>query len=413
MWRILERYPYSPEGTIIRLAWLQGLSRKELNELTWADVDFEGQTIILADRTIPMEESTVLCLKKRFLLYGRISDRVIIADRGKKPMTPENVSRLARRALESESLNVSLMDLRHDWLLRQIKFNGWAYAARVSGMTVSTLRGEFGRYLKDGQKDTAGHGEKDEIEYALWRVVQQEGNSVAGLAIWMCWKLEMQPGEISALTWNQIDFSQGTIHLPDREVMLGSRMQRLLPEIWEQRKNPYEQKVFVAPTTGHPMDMSRISVLVRTAMVRGGVDGFTLRSLYSWTIIQKNNALLLKQANKTGSLVLADVIRLLKVSENTAWGYLNRLSSTGNLVKVGVRYYPNGSVVAPGEQVQALHDYLEKYKVGSRRDFIKVLRVTPHQATTILRHMVERGQLVRVGKRYQLPENNEHDLRHD
>ena len=136
MWRILERYPYSPEGTIIRLAWLQGLSRKELNELTWADVDFEGQTIILADRTIPMEESTVLCLKKRFLLYGRISDRVIIADRGKKPMTPENVSRLARRALESESLNVSLMDLRHDWLLRQIKFNGWAYAARVSGMTV-------------------------------------------------------------------------------------------------------------------------------------------------------------------------------------------------------------------------------------------------------------------------------------
>lgn len=31
MQRILERYPYSPEGAIIRLAWLQGLSRKELN----------------------------------------------------------------------------------------------------------------------------------------------------------------------------------------------------------------------------------------------------------------------------------------------------------------------------------------------------------------------------------------------
>ena len=131
MWRILERYPYSPEGTIIRLAWLQGLSRKELNELTWTDVDFEGKTIILADRTIPMEESTALCLKKRFLLYGRISDRAIIADRGKKPMTPENVSRLARLALESKSLNVSLMDLRHDWLLRQVKFNGWAYAASL------------------------------------------------------------------------------------------------------------------------------------------------------------------------------------------------------------------------------------------------------------------------------------------
>ena len=40
MRRILDRYSDSPEGIILRLAWLEGLSRKELNELTWNQVDF-------------------------------------------------------------------------------------------------------------------------------------------------------------------------------------------------------------------------------------------------------------------------------------------------------------------------------------------------------------------------------------
>lgn len=30
MLRILERYPHSPEGAILRLAWLEGLSRSEI-----------------------------------------------------------------------------------------------------------------------------------------------------------------------------------------------------------------------------------------------------------------------------------------------------------------------------------------------------------------------------------------------
>ena len=50
MQRILERYPYSPEGAIIRLAWLQGLSRKELNQLTWDQVDFANRVLLLPER---------------------------------------------------------------------------------------------------------------------------------------------------------------------------------------------------------------------------------------------------------------------------------------------------------------------------------------------------------------------------
>ena len=87
MRRILDRYSDSPEGTILRLAWLEGLSRKELNELTWDQVDFETQNLLLPDRTVPLEPSVTECLRKRHEKYGTVSDRVVIADRGKKPMT--------------------------------------------------------------------------------------------------------------------------------------------------------------------------------------------------------------------------------------------------------------------------------------------------------------------------------------
>ena len=64
MARILARHPYSPEGVILRLAWQEGLSRKELNELTWDQVDLDGGSILLPDRTVPLEPSVADCLRE-------------------------------------------------------------------------------------------------------------------------------------------------------------------------------------------------------------------------------------------------------------------------------------------------------------------------------------------------------------
>ncbi|WP_419010283.1 hypothetical protein [Dysosmobacter sp.] len=348
------------------------------------------------------------CLQKRYEKYRTVSDRVLIADRGKKPMTPENVSRLAKNALDSEGQKVSLMDLRHDWLLRQIEAHGWAYAAKVSGLAVSSLRGQFGSCLKGKQdQNFAVSGGKDEVEYLLWRIVQQEGSSTAGLAIWMCWQLAMQPGEVAALTWDQVDFKTGHIHLPNRDIDMGTRMQRLLGEVWDRQKPLNEPQVFVAPTTGHPIDLSRVSVVSRTAMIRGGLEHFSLRTLCSWAAAQRTGEILTAHAEKQGSLVREDVMKLLHVSENTAWTYLNRLADSGRLEKVGVRYYPKGSVVAPENQLAVVQDYLKKRGIGSRQAFVELLHITPHQATNILKHMVERGELIRIGKRYRLPEGGE------
>lgn len=142
MFRILARHPYSPEGVILRLAWQEGLSRKELNELTWDQVDLDGGSILLPDRAVPLEPSVADCLRERYARYRKLSNRVLIADRGKKPMTPENVSRLAKNVLDSEGQDVSLKDLRRDWIVRQIKASGWAYAA-VSAAWPWAVSGAF------------------------------------------------------------------------------------------------------------------------------------------------------------------------------------------------------------------------------------------------------------------------------
>ena len=243
----------------------------------------------------------------------------------------------------------------------------------------------------------------------LWRIVQQEGSSTAGLAIWMCWQLAMQPGEVAALTWDQVNFKTGHIHLPSRDIDMGTRMQRLLGEVWDRQKPLNGPQVFVAPTTGHPIDLSRVSVVSRTAMIRGGLEHFSLRTLCSWAAAQRTGEILTAHAEKQGSLVREDVMKLLHVSENTAWTYLNRLADSGRLEKVGVRYYPKGSVVAPENQLVVIEGYLKKHGIGSRQAFVELLHITPHQATNILKHMVERGELVRVGKRYRLPEGGENE----
>lgn len=406
MFRILARHPYSPEGVILRLAWQEGLSRKELNELTWDQVDLDGGNILLLDRTVPLEPSVADCLRERYVRYRKLSDRVLIADRGKKPMTPENVSRLAKNVLDSEGQDVSLKDLRRDWIVRQIKSNGWACAARVSGMAVGSLRGIFPAALwEDAPQPDVPQTGGDDTEYSLWRIVQQEGSSTAGLAIWMCWKLQMQPGEILSLTWDQIDLQTGLIRFPDHDIDMGARTQRLLSDVRARQKDVPTNRVFIAPATGNPIDQSRLSVLCRTAMIRGGLEGFSLRSLSVWAHNKQMEDVLLRAAEEQGYLIRDTAAALLHVPLGTAWEHLNRLSKAGRLTRVGVRYYPAGNTVAEADYLPILRAYLQKEGTAGRQALAEQLRIDPKQATHILKEMVDRGELVLVGKRYRLPEN--------
>lgn len=307
MLRILERHPHSPEGAILRLAWLEGLSRSEITELRWDQVDFEGKAIQLPDRAVPLEPSTEACLRERHVRCALRDPHVVISERSKKPMPPESISRLSRLALDSEGQKVNLMDLRHDFVIRQLQTHDWPYVARVSGMAVSTLRDAFSPYLTKPAAPENPLAQRDEAEYLLWRVIQQEGSSPAGLALWMGWKLQMQPGEIASLIWEQVDFDQNLIRLPDRTVSMGSRLRRLLLDAWDRRKDPAEPRVFTAPTTGRPMDLSRLTTVTRTALIRGGLEHVNLRNLHTW-VRQGDRAQLLMKTIEVDLKKSADTV---------------------------------------------------------------------------------------------------------
>ncbi len=404
MERTLERCGHSPEGVILRLAWQAGLSREEIAGLQWPQVNFEENTLTLNDRTVPLEEAAAVCLRKRWQLYHTKSDHVVISDRYKKPMPPESVSRLARGALDTEGISVSLKDLRQDFVIRALETHGWPYAARVSGMAVSTLRGAFSQYFRPrDEMETPPTEDAQESEYLLWRILQQEGSSLVGLALWMSWKLRMRPGEIVALTWDQVDLEADVLRLPDRTLPMGSRLGRMLRDVWARQKDLGQERVLLAPGTGRPIDLARLSTVTRTALIRGGLENVSLGDLCRVSRREGWRQSLLTALAERGSLSREEVTELLGVSKNIALGLLDDLRAENAVTRVGRRYYPAGSVTAPVDQAAAVEDYLRQYGTALRKDLSELLGISPAQTTALLRRMAAAGRVVLTGKKYALP----------
>ena len=126
MRQLLHQHPEDLPGLILRLAWLQGLSREEIVALKWAQVDFQERSLFLEDRTVPLEEETAGCLAARFENGGAVSPYVVISDKFREPLRPESVSRIARNALTAGGLpQLQLKDLRREYLFRQLAQHDW------------------------------------------------------------------------------------------------------------------------------------------------------------------------------------------------------------------------------------------------------------------------------------------------
>lgn len=111
---LLERES-DPEGLIVRLAWLAGLSRDEIAALCWEQVSFMDERLELPDRTIPMAEELRSYLWRLYQNRKSESPYVVVSERYGDRMQPESISRLARQALDrSGQKDVRLMDLRRD-----------------------------------------------------------------------------------------------------------------------------------------------------------------------------------------------------------------------------------------------------------------------------------------------------------
>ena len=401
MRRVLEAEPISPEGVILRLAWQQGLSRDEISALTWEMVSFLDDRLELPDRMIPLHPEVRTCLWRLFQTHSEASPYVVLSSRDRTPLRPESISRLARQALDREGQTaVRLMDLRHDWIIRQLAEKDWPAVARVSGVEVPALQARFAAYApeKKAARRTAVHVD----EFKLWKVLQTERDTPAGLALWLAWQLGLQAQEIVALTWDQVDGD--CLRLPDREVPLTNALRRLLEDT-RRRAPAGEPHVLLTEHSRKPMDLPRLSRVTRAALIRGGMEDVLLRDLRRDEGREDEDARLLSLTAAQGVLDRGDVMGLLGLSKTAAYTRLRRMTEQGKLVRVGGKYYLPGDVVPPEKHLETIRAYLEQFGFAYRQDIADLLHIQRRQCALILRRMVERGELIQSGQKYYLPQS--------
>lgn len=406
--RLLDKHPYDAVGMAVRLAWLAGLMRSEIVALRWGDVNFLNQELTLPDRSVPLSpelEGYLVRMSER-MDWG--SDYVLLSDRLHRPLQPQPVSHMVRKALDEEGQQeVRLIDLRHDFIIRQLEVHDWQYVSRITGVEAVTLDQHFAAYLPAGRVSTRIRAEKtpevDEIR--LWRLLREEGTSAAGLALWLTWQAGLTLEEIAALTWAQADLNEGVLRLSaEKTVELSDALVSLLAELRQEGGGPADT-VIRAPRSRAAMRPDRLSRITRTALVRAGLDDLSLRDLrQDYALRSGGEERILRYAQEHGFITRNALMELFQISKPTAYRRLAQLTERGRLVRVGTRYYLPAAVVPPEEQYPVIRAYLLREGGAYRQDLAQLLHVEPKQCSVILRRLVEEGKLQRDKYRYTLRE---------
>lgn len=405
--RLLEREQVGPEALVLRLAWLEGLTREEIAALTWDQVSFMDDRLELPDRMVPLEKEVRSFLwKLREAREAREEPgdpHVLLSARERKPMRLESVSRIARLALDRSGLEgVRLLDLRYDWIIRCLDRMDWPEAARISGVEVATLQVRFSASAPARKAPKPPPAQVD--EFKLWKVLQAERETAAGLAMWLGWQLGLQAQEMIALTWEQVDFQESVLHLPDRDVPMTSAVRRILEEEHGRRSPEEDPHVLLTEQSRRPLDLPRLSRLTRAALIRGGLERASLRDLRRDDSRDEEEERILQRTVERGFISRGDVSELLGLSKTATYARLRRLTERGKLVRVGSKYYIPGTVVPPEKHREAILEYLAEAGFAYRQDIVDLLHIQPKQCTLVLHRMVEEGTLVQLGQKYYLPE---------
>lgn len=383
----------SAAGAVLRLAWQAGLLRDEIRRLTWAQVDLEGAVIVLPDRRVPISRELADWLQALRNRRDPDQETVVLSDRDGRPLTAPSISRLARTALDRQGqTKVRLLDLRHDFILRQLEEHDWQYVSRISGVEAAGLNNHFKRL------STRVRREKSPVidEFALGELLRGEGSSPAGITLRLTWQAGLRLEEIAALRWERIE--ENRVRLEGREVLLTAETRRALDDL--AAREGREGRVL-------PYDRTRLSRLARTALVRAGLDNLTLRDLrVDRELRAGGEEPLLARARARGWITRNEAAELLGVARSQAYKRLKRLSERGKLTQIGARYYPPGAVVPPERQEAAVLEYLEREGFAYRQDVARLLGIGAGQCRPLLRRMLESGKIMQQRQRYLLNEKN-------
>lgn len=389
----------------LRLAWNLGLTRDEMYQLKWSDVSFAEKIIYLPDREVPMEDEDAKRLEARSKsMGGRLSEYVMTSDRNHARMAPQSISRIVKVAMDQGGLpGITLLDLRHAYIIRMLEKHDWPYVARISGASVSTLYANYNTHFTNSDnKPEKGSGGED-TEFKLWKIIKAEETSSEGLALWMAWKLKLTVQEIAALTWDQVDLVKGSIHLENRRVKLGSDFLMKLKTVKAERTPDSDPHVILTPRAQKGFEAPRLSRVLRDTLIRGGVD-ITLKDVLNDVRRKNEDSAVVEFVAKRGSTTKIEIMKELQLTQMQVYCRLERLIEAGELVRVGRRIYLPGTVVAPEEQYEVIRTYLETMGGALRGDLADLLHISGNQCGVILRDLLKDGKLKRKGYVYFLPD---------
>lgn len=222
-----------------------------------------------------------------------------------------------------------------------------------------------------------------------------------GVALWLTWQLGLRLEDIVALRWKQLEGE--TLRLRERAVPLPSGVLAVLQELRDRTAPEPEDFILRAPRSGQPYDRTRISKVVRSALIRGGLDNVTLRDLrLDCDIRVGGENQIVSALRRRQSITRNEVMELLGVSKTTAYNRLKQMVRRGKLTQVGARYYLRDTVVPPERQEAVILEYLTKEGFAYRQDIARILRIDPRQCRPILQRMVASGRITQERQRYIL-----------
>ena len=411
---VMQQVLKDAEGTVaelaIRMAWRVGLSRDEMYHLKWSDIDTSEKKINLPDRTVPLEDEELLCLRRRVKgRFGLKSEYVMYSDRNGTHMAPQSISRVVRESLDKFGLSdITMVDLRHDYVIRLLEKYEWPYVAKISGNAVATLYANYGKYYTKGrgiklEKDKAATPD----EFKLWKLIEEKGSSPEGIALKLAFRYGVKMQESISLTWNQVDFEKRLIALSDRQVQVEPDFMAQLMQVKQGRSAEADPHVLLTPRSQNPYDDARMSRKLRTILIRGGLEDVSFRDLVRDDDRTRETDWILAHAKEHGYIKRNDVMEALGLTQSVAQNRLNALVEQEKLVRIGKKYYMRGVVVPPEEHEEVVRAHLETMGSAYRAELVDLLHVDANQCKHILAKLVKEGKLAKKGQMYVLPERRE------
>lgn len=370
--KALTQAGLSTSAMVVRLAWLAGLSRQELQNLAWSQVDLPQNRLRLPQRTIALQGDLPYWLTL-WQSHQSATPWVLPGQRGQ--LSPPSISRLAQQFFTAHGLEpLRLADLRHSYICTQLSHRSWGDVCHELACHETALRQAYGDYVTPPAVSSSAQLTPETIH----RLLTAHPPSLGLLAVALAWEEGLSPTDLRALTWSEL----ATLPSDGQAFALAQILRQ---------------------GDGLVFDVSapHLSRLGRQTLLLEGLDGITLQTL-SQARPQHVPQLMALLSQHQG-VSIKQVAQACQLSKAHNW--LRTLCNAGILVQVGMYYYDARHVPPRAQHAPLLLAYAQRQGTLYTDDVMRLLHLRPSQCRQLLHSMVDDGSLEHKGLGYGLTKN--------